>query len=85
MITHDLGENHFWGVDKAYAVPLWFNTTVHENDPPYRVSRATGIHFFPGKALLFGRWGRPSGNMTEHLMQALRGRIVTFENTPKVA
>jgi hypothetical protein len=84
MITHDMG-NMFWGIDRAYGVPLYFRTTVHENEHPFRVSMAHGFHFLPGKALLVGTWKPSSLNPDKHLLQALGGRFFDPEATPQLA
>lgn len=86
MITHDVGNtNWFWGIDKAYSVPILFRTIVSEAEYPYRTSMATGLHYYRGKAILVGRWGKASTNPTSHLLNALRGRYFDPQDSTQLA
>jgi hypothetical protein len=75
MITHDVGE-YFWGIDVAHDIPFYCKTTVHENEHPFRVSRAHVIDLKCGKAFVFGRWCPGNPSIEKHLMEALRARLV---------
>lgn len=86
MQTHDITRSDwFWGIDKAYSVPFLFRTTVREAEYPYRASMATGLHCYPGKAILLGKWGVASTNPEKHLLDALQGRFVATEKIPGLA
>jgi hypothetical protein len=84
MITHDIG-NGFWGIEKAYKVPFHFRTPVHENEHPFRVSRAHGFCIIPGKALLVGIWQPGVLTPEKHLLEAIRGRLIGTEDIPQLA
>jgi hypothetical protein len=71
------GKKLFTGVESIKGFFLFDIAPVHEIEHPFRkCSHALYLHAWPGKAVVLGIWRKNTKTLEEHLLEALRGRVM---------
>jgi phage-related protein len=70
----------FTGIENVKGRFLLDIASVHEIEYPFRkCNRALYIHAWPGVALVLGIWKKKTKTTDEHLIEALKGRIIDLQ------
>lgn len=76
------GKRLFTGIVHVKGLFVFHMSTMTEIEYPWRIcDHALHIHFWPGKALVVGRWKEGLGE-TGNLLRAIRGRRVKEDEKP---
>jgi hypothetical protein len=76
------GNRLFTGIVHVKGRFVFHMSTMTEIEHPWRIcDHALHVHFWPGKALVIGKW-KPGLGETGNLLRAIRGRRVKEDEKP---
>lgn len=76
------GKKFFIGVESVRGFFVYDIASVHEIEHPFRkCNRALYLHLWPRKAIVIGIWKNSKKTLEDHLVEALRGRIIGYQRT----
>lgn len=74
------GNKIFCGIESVRGFFLFDVAPVHEIEHPFRkCHKALYVHMWPGKAVVLGVWQHSKNKLEDHLIEALRGRIIGYQ------
>lgn len=76
------GKRLFIGIESVSGLFIYDIASVHEIEHPFRkCDKALYLHLWPGKAVVLGKWKDKIKPLEDHLIEALRGRIIGYQGT----